>query len=461
VRRLASVRFRVAIASVLVVGTALTVGAVALVRLQRSSLTNDLESSIRLRAREIAATVESGDLGTEIQVPHGENALAQVVDESGTIVAASRNVSDDPRLSTAVPGPSGTTTRTVRHFAEAEHPLRVAIRRVPTRGQTYLVYVAASLGPVERSVDSLERLLFVGVPILAVLAGVLAWLAVSRALRPVEAIRREVEVIGAEDLHRRVPEPPVADEISRLARTMNAMLARLEGATDRQRRFVADASHELRSPLTGIRTQLEVDLAHPSRVDWERVGRDILDDTIRLQRLVDDLLVLAASDAAALGDSARAPIDLDEIVLAEARRARSRGGATIDTTAVSGAQVDGNADQLGRVVRNLLDNALRYAASTVTVTLEERAGDAVLTVADDGPGVAPDEQDRIFERFTRRDSDRGRLGGGSGLGLAISRELVTAHGGTISLESERTTAGDPAGRGARFTVVLPLASAVE
>jgi signal transduction histidine kinase len=449
-RRFASVRLRVAIAAVLVVAVALAVGGVALVRLQRSSLMKDLETAARGRARDIAGSIDEGTLTPRIRVPHGEETLAQVVDADGAIVAASKNVVDDPRLSRRVPGRSGTAITTV-DYPEATHPLRVVVRRAHAQGREYLVYVAASLGPVDRSIDSLERLLVVGLPILALLAGVLAWLAVSRALRPVEAIRREVETIGAQGLHRRVPEPAVEDEIGRLAHTMNAMLGRLEVATDRQRRFVADASHELRSPLTGIRTELEVDLARAGRVDWPAVGRAILDDTIRLQRLVDDLLVLAAADASALDDSVRSPIDLDEIVLAETRRARGHTAAAIDTRSVSGAQIEGNADQVARVVRNLLDNAARFAVSTITVTLTETDATAVLTVADDGPGVPVAERERIFERFAREGPDRGRSGGGTGLGLAISREIVTAHGGTIVL--------DP-GPGTCFTVRLPLATAI-
>ncbi len=258
-----------------------------------------------------------------------------------------------------------------------------------------------------------------------------------------------MEAIGAEDLHRRVPEPTTADEIGRLARTMNAMLARLEDSTDRQQRFVADASHELRSPLTGIRAQLEVDLAHPERADWEATERDVLDDAIRLQRLVDDLLALATADASALDESHRAPVDLDEIVLTEARRLRSRTTHHVDTAGVSGAQVEANADQLVRAVRNLLDNAARHARSTVTVTLPRdrvRRRDDRRRRRPGHPGRA--SASSVFERFTRLDDARTRDRGGTGLGLAITREVVTAHGGTISITNTP---------GACFTVVLPLA----
>jgi signal transduction histidine kinase len=449
--RVASVRVRVAIATVVVVGIALAFGGFTLVRLQQRALTTDLENTARTRVRDIAQTVADGSLTREIVVPRGENNLAQVVDGSGRIVAASKNLSDDPRLSRLVPSSAKTEATTVRDYPEAAHPLRVVARRVQAGGQRYIVYVASSLGPVSRSTDSLERLLLIGLPFLALLAGLLAWIAVSLALRPVEAMRQEVEAIGAEGLHRRVPDPPVEDEIGRLAHTMNAMLARLEVATDRQRRFVADASHELRSPLTGIRTELEVNLAHPEQVDWATVGHEILDDTIRLQHLVDDLLVLAAADASPEDASRHHPVDLDEVVLAEARRVRNRTGTTIETSSVSGAQVDGNAEQLGRVVRNLLDNAVRYAESRVVVTLTEMDGRAVLTIADDGPGVPADERERIFERFARHDSGRSRSAGGTGLGLAISREIVTDHHGTIVLEP---------GPGTQFTVRLPIASVV-
>jgi signal transduction histidine kinase len=227
------------------------------------------------------------------------------------------------------------------------------------------------------------------------------------------------------------------------------MLGRLDDATQRQHRFVADASHELRSPLTGIRTQLEVDLLHPEHADWEATEKSVLDDTVRLQRLIDDLLVLARTDAAPTDATHRETVDLDEIVLAESRRLAGHTTHTVDTSAVSGAQLSGNADQLTRAVRNLLDNANRYADSTVVVSLEENDERVVLTIADDGPGIPSEEQERIFERFTRLDNARTRETGGTGLGLAITHDVVVSHGGTITLENEP---------GARFTLTFPLDS---
>jgi signal transduction histidine kinase len=382
-----------------------------------------------------------------LAVAPGDENVVQVIDSRGNVIAASANIEGEPRISTLDPGPGGSTAQTVQRLPVGDSSFRVVARRVTTGADTYTVYVAGGLGAVATSTSSLARLLLVGLPILLLVVGATTWVVSGRALQPVEAIRREVEAIGADDLHRRVPEPSTTDEIGRLARTMNAMLHRLERATDRQRRFVADASHELRSPLTGMRAQLEVDLAHPDSADWQATERDVLDDAIRLQHLVDDLLTLAASDASASDAASRAPVDLDEIVLREARRLRSRTAHRVETTGVSGAQLSGNADALARAVRNLLDNAARHARSTVTVTLVESDAAVTLTVADDGPGVPLDKHALIFERFTRLDDSRDRDAGGTGLGLAITHDVVLAHGGTVAVDNTP---------GARFTITLPV-----
>jgi signal transduction histidine kinase len=448
VRRLATVRVRITLAAVLVVGLALAAGAVWLVGAQRDALTDNVETAARLRSRDIATTIADGNFPSTLAVPRGDENLVQVVDASGRVVAESANIEGEPRFSHLRPHEDGYAAHSVSQLAAGEGSFRVVARRVSTQSGDFVVYVAGSLEAVDKSVSSLIRLLATSLPILLALVGITTWVVTGRALQPVESIRREVEAIGAEDLHRRVPEPDTPDEIGRLARTMNAMLGRLEDATNRQHRFVADASHELRGPLTGIRAQLEVDLAHPERADWETTERDVLDDAIRLQRLVADLLVLATADASAFDASHRAPVDLDEIVLTEARRLRSRTAHRVDTTGVSGAQVDANADQLVRAVRNLLDNAARHARSAVTVTLHETEANVVLTVADDGPGIPVEQHDQVFERFTRLDDARARDSGGTGLGLAITREVVVAHGGTISVTNTP---------GACFTVLLPLA----
>jgi signal transduction histidine kinase len=445
-RRLATVRVRVTTGAVVVVALALSAGGVWLVHSQRGALTSDIETTARLRAHDVAATVADGELTPSLAVPRGDENLVQVVDKNGDIVASSSNIGSDVRISSLDPGPNGYRVRTIDGLPGGDTPFRVVARRVSTSAGVYTVYVAGSLAPVEHSTDSLIRLLLIGLPFLLFLVGAITWVVVGRALRPVEAMRAEVDAITAADLARRVPEPRTADEIGRLAHTMNAMLARLDDGTRRQRQFIADASHELRSPLTGIRAQIEVDLAHPDRADWQATDRDVLEDTIRLQRLIDDLLALARA-AASSERSHREPVDLDEIVLSEARRLRVRTPHRVDTTAVSGAQLDGNPDELGRAVRNLLDNAARHACSTITVELRETDDAIGLVVADDGPGVPVDQRDRVFERFTRLDDARARDNGGAGLGLAIAHEIVAAHGGSITLDDAP---------GARFVMTFPV-----
>ncbi len=445
-RRYATVRVRVTLAAVVIVGLTFAAGAAWLVSAHRDSLTQNVETNARLRIRDIAATIADGTLTPILAVPTNDENLIQIIDSNGTIVSTSANIHGRPRISTTTPGSNEYITQTIHHFPVGDTPFLVVSHQVSTQKASYTIYVAGSLESVQDSTDSLTRLLLLGLPIMLVLVGAITWVVTGRALRPVASIRAEVEAIGAHDLHRRVPEPGTSDEIGRLARTMNAMLARLQDATDRQRRFVADASHELRSPLTGIRTQLEVDLAHPERADWQATERDVLDDTIRLQRLVDDLLVLARTDASAADISHREPVDLDEIVLMEARRLRSRSSHHVDTTGVSGAQINGNHDQLTRAVRNLLDNAARHTTSVVTVTLQETNVATTLVVSDDGPGIPAHLHADIFERFSRLDDARDRDAGGTGLGLAITRDVVTSHGGTITLENDH---------GARFTVTFP------
>ena len=205
---------------------------------------------------------------------------------------------------------------------------------------------------------------------MVLILALLTWWLTGRTLRPVDKMRAEMAEISGTNLGRRVREPDTGDEIDRLARTMNETLDRLEDAVRRQQRFVADASHELRGPLTRIRSELEVDLARPDCADPTATERSVLDEAIGLQHLVDDLLQLARSDAGA-AEMTAVPVDLDDIVLREARRLRDRGRVVIDTSRVSAAQVIGDRNQLGRAVQNLLDNAERHAVTTVTVTLDE------------------------------------------------------------------------------------------
>ncbi|MEQ0560190.1 ATP-binding protein [Amycolatopsis sp. NEAU-NG30] len=287
------------------------------------------------------------------------------------------------------------------------------------------------------AVDSVRTALGFGVPAVALLIGVIAWLAVRRALRPVEAIRAEVAGIGAQDLGRRVPAPRSGDEIARLAGTMNSMLGRLDEAVARQSRFASDASHELRTPLASLRTQLEVLLAHPDRLDWRRACENALLDVTRLQELVADLVLLGKLDHG--GPERLEPVALSEVVVAVAG---GRDGVDVEVGATP--VVLGHRARLERLVRNLVDNAQRHAVSRVVVTVSVVDGYALLVVDDDGPGIPEGERERVFDRFVRLDDARARDDGGSGLGLAIVADIVRVHGGTVLVDG-----------GSRFVVRLP------
>ncbi len=311
-------------------------------------------------------------------------------------------------------------------------------------GAQRALIVGYSMADVDQAQRALRRALAVVLPSLAVLLGMLIWFFVGRALAPVELMRREVDAISAEELHARVSTPDT-EELSALAATMNSMLSRLETSSTKQQQFVSDASHELRSPLTGIRSQMEVNIAHPDAPGREEAERDILNETIRMQALVEDLLALARSDQGQQHIPMEL-LDLDDVVLAEVDRQRRSTTTSIDTSAVSASQVTGNGDQLTRLIRNLLSNALRHSVRQVTVSVSQAGGNVQFTVADDGSGVPEALRDGIFERFTRSTDARDRDSGGSGLGLAICRTIAEGHGGSIHLEPPN-----------RFVVTLPTA----
>jgi len=437
-----TVRARTTIAAVVVVALALLGGGVALVLAMRHILTREVRTAARSRAAEVAAVLEAGTVPAALVVDDAEAVLIQVVDRAGSVVASSPNVAGLPPVARLSPGQSAE----VRAPIDDDDFLAVAGAADSPEGRVTVV-VARTLESVDESTAVVTRLLVTGLPLLLVVVGVTTWKAVGRALAPVEAMRREVDGISASELHRRVPGPRRSDEIARLAATMNRMLERLAGAHDRQQRFVSDASHELRSPVASIRQHAEVALAHPERTSITDLAGTVLAEDLRVQGLLDDLLLLARADERTL-ELRRAPVDLDDVVFDEARRFRGIEGLRIDTTAVSAGRVDGDHLSLRRVVRNLADNAARHTEGRVSFGLERHDGWVVLTVDDDGPGVATGDRERIFERFVRLDAARARDGGGSGLGLAIVAELVRAHGGTVAVFSNDVG-------GARFEVRLP------
>ena len=411
----------------------------------------------------MAARVEDGGAAvTSVDAPSvDDDAVAQVV-VGDEVVAASRPDLDRRPLAPAPPGT--TATRTSDRVPGGDGAFRVVSRRVPgsesgAGGSATVVHVAAPLDDVEDSVGLLARSLALAVPAVTALLAALVWALAGRTLRPVESIRREVAQIGATDLRRRVPVPPGDDEVARLARTMNAMLERVEDAADRQRRFVGDASHELRTPLARMRSEIEVDLAHPDRADLAATHRSVLDETIGMQRPgrrpAPPRPRRRGRDAAGTADgegTVRAHARLDEVVAGEVSRARAGSPVALDVTAPAPVTVAGDPAELRRVVANLLDNATRHARSHVEVTVEDTGGAAEVAVTDDGPGVAPDQAERIFERFARLDDARASADGGTGLGLAIAREIAERHGG-----HPHSRHGAPPG--ARFVLRLPSSAA--
>jgi signal transduction histidine kinase len=308
--------------------------------------------------------------------------------------------------------------------------------RIPDR-QGFLEVVIDGRAIVEHSVAGVRTSLYIAFPVLVGGAGLFAWVLAGRALRPVEAIRTEVEAITATTLDRRVPVPSSGDEVARLAQTMNAMLDRLEDASARQQRFVADASHELRSPVTAIRTELEVAQRTAGPADWPGVAARLLSEEARLEAVIADLLLLASLDEPTLGADA-VVVDLAELAHEEARRhVPETGQVQVEVDAPSPVLVTGNRTQLRRAVANLLDNAGRHARSSVRLSVRERDGRARLLVDDDGPGIPEADRDRVFERFTRLDEHRSRNGtaGGAGLGLSLVRGIADRHGGTARIET--------------------------
>lgn len=443
-----SIRWRITALATAAVLVVLLLAGFGILRVHERALVNALDE----RLDQSRAAYERS---SELLPPGDEDSVAQLV-RAGRVVGiqpvsagdAHPSLLDTPMAENPRRG-DDQAIRSVADVLPGEGAYRVLSARV---GGGDVLHLAANLDDVQDSTRALRRALALSVPLVVLALGAVIWWFVGRTLRPVEAIRVQVGAIGGGDLHRRVPVPAADDEIGRLARTMNDMLERLERSAEQQRRFVADASHELRSPLARMRAELEVDLAHPEGADPEATHRSALEEVIGLQHLVDDLLDVARQEAGGTPEVRREPVDLDDLVHHAARRIRASGRVTLDTTGVGAAQVQGDRGQLGRLIANLLDNAVRHASSTVVVTLRQHdGGPAELVVADDGPGIAPEDRARVFEPFTRLDEARAAGAGGAGLGLTIVRDMALAHGGAVAIEDR------PEG-GIRFVVTLPPAT---
>ncbi|TMR96355.1 HAMP domain-containing histidine kinase [Nonomuraea basaltis] len=374
----------------------------------------------------------------------------QVVDPVGRPVSWTPNLAGNPRQTSAIPA-----RNQANHVAElcdlpafpGRCKIVVALRAYQPEGE----WVIYAFDPGVPWYVSPQVIMFQ----FCMTAGLvtLTWFGVSRVvartLEPVSAITKRLAEITAGGGGMRVPVPENDDEIRGLAETANQTLERLEtameqqqAAMEQQRRFAGDASHDLRSPITAMRTQVEDAMLHPEDTDWQETGREVLASLDRLQAIVTDLLALTKLDAG--GPGRREPLDLSELVATETARSRTKH---VVTTLQAGVTVTGDPLELVRLLTNLLDNAERHAETQIIVTLRRPGKEAVLEVLDDGAGIAPDQREIVFQRFTRLDASRSRDAGGTGLGLPIAREIARSHGGTLTIEDSDT--------GARFVLRMP------
>lgn len=322
----------------------------------------------------------------------------------------------------------------------------IVFARFEAANEPHVLMVDSSLSAVDLTVAELTRSLILGGPVLLILVSGVAWLLIGRSLRVVGEVQREAEQIAFGTLDRRIDDRGGNDEISQLVKTLNRMLDRIAAGARRQREFIGDASHELKSPIAAMRAQLEVALARED-ADWSKVGRATHEEVLRMQALVEDLMGLARIDELRPGALSCAELDLDDVVRTEAKRIEA---VEVSLARVAPVRMMANERALRRVVSNLLDNAVRYGAGHIAVELTRQGDCAILAIEDDGPGVSREDRARIFDRFTRLDPSRSRDGGGSGLGLALAKGLIDAHGGNIRVEDGARLGG------ARFVVQLPL-----
>ncbi|MEV6267210.1 HAMP domain-containing sensor histidine kinase [Kribbella sp. NPDC051936] len=450
--RQASVRSRSTAAAVIVVAVAMMLGAAALLLLLQRALITEVSDAAEVRVAEVAQQVSAnGTAGLTPALAESTRSgqLIQVLDPAGRVVAASSTRVGTTPLTDLRP-PAGALLRAEvgeMPLIDDDHSFLIVAQGAAYGGTTYTVVVASSVETQRQTVTTVAKYLAIGFPALLIVVGVAGWLMVGQALRPVERIRARVQRIGTRDLTERVPVPQTRDEIARLAVTMNEMLDRLETGHATQRAFVADASHELRSPLATLTAALEVIGADTTGQAWHDLRQVMETETDRMRQLVEDLLLLAKADDTGLR-MRQVDVDLDDLVTAEIQRLRSSAPELTVTGDVHPVRVVGDPARLSQVLRNLVDNAARAAHSTVHLTTADVNGSAVITVSDDGDGIPEQDRQRVFERFVRLDTSRSRSSGGSGLGLSIAREITHAHHGSITLTSSSTG-------GTTATVTLP------
>ncbi len=430
---LGSVRFRVTLAATGLFAVALILASFGLVERVRTNLEHEIRETNNEQLDAIAQQLQAGVAPDSVNIPNRQGGPPALRIEN--------NNGDN---STFGRGPNAPTA-TLPH----NDPRVRGERRLTLATGTVTLVAERSLAEVSTTTARINSSLSIGLPLLIALMGLMTWWLTGRALRPVERIRIEAEAITGSTIHKRLPEPAAEDEIGRLARTMNSMLDRLEESSQQQRRFVSDASHELRSPIATIKAQIEVAKRMGDRADWPMVAERVLAEDERLAVAVTDLLDLARAEE---DEGEQEVIDLDEIVRTEVARYKNTGveRAKIDTNQVLAGRVMGNKTQCDRLVRNLLDNAGRHAHTQVAIALTTDGVQVVLIVDDDGPGIPEADRERVFDRFTRLDDGRSRDKGGMGIGLAMVRTITDRHHGSVTI-------GDAPLGGARFVVQMPAA----
>jgi signal transduction histidine kinase len=445
-RAAASIRVRVTVVATLFVLLVTALGAVIIVVMMGHTVSNSLIDSARQDASAIDAQLARGVRPAATATTGRNDVVVQLIDANGTVIAADRS---ELLVHPVLRRVEVRKTETVDGLADRY--TIVAVRAgAKTRARTSVALIVVGRSTEQRDETRAEAagLLAIAVPLVAAALALIVWVSIGRALRPVEVMRGEADNITAAHLRRRLAVPAGEDEIPRLARTLNEMLDRIDEGQQRQRQFVSDASHELRSPLAVIRQSAEVALAHPEKVGIAGLADDVLAESTRLEDLVSALLLLARTEYD--DDRQTEEIDVDDLVLSQVARSRAANpeGAAIDVSHVGAGRTRGNPVLLAQAVGNLISNARRHAASAVRVSLGEEGEEVLLRVDDDGNGVPADQRAAVFERFVRLDEARARDEGGSGLGLAIVRSIVDGHHGTVTITDS------PEG-GARFEVRLP------
>ncbi|HUH69654.1 MAG TPA: HAMP domain-containing sensor histidine kinase [Mycobacterium sp.] len=438
---------RSAAVSAVVVLFALTFAGAGLDAILYRSLLASVDDATAGRVRDIAEALQSNslnDLDSALLRTNQRVVAVQVIAPDGKVVERSGSAPKTPLV--PITEFDLNLRRGVSDDAVPDDDMRVSGQRVNTPSGDYTVFVGGGSEAVEATARTVALLLACGAPIVIAVAAAATYWLVRRSLQSVDAIRARVAEISTSDLAERVPVPNSRDEIAALAVTMNEMLSRIEAGHRAQQRFLGDASHELRSPLATIISGLEAAEVHPELLDAELAINTLLPEAQRMHTLIEDLLLLARADEQSLV-LRKEEMALDDLAEVEAARARREAGCTVHTD-ICPTRLIADPAAMSRVIRNLVDNAVRHANSRIAIEVSSQNGTAILTISDDGPGIAPAERTRVFERFVRLDSDRSRSGGGAGLGLAIVAEVVAAHGGTVTID-------DRPGGGTKMIVALP------